>query len=955
MESIHYLDFELRIVKQGQRYLASVVRSPCGEPSAIFKLPFSKLEIENFILRLESARRGMRRISTPEMETVRQFGSRLYEAVFSDEIRACFVSSRNEAKSQGAGLRLKIRLESPELINIPWEYLYDIARGRFLGLFEDTPIVRYIEVSERVQPLTLKPPLSVLVVIANPADVPFLDVKQEKANLEEALKDLIQAGLITLTWVEKATLPALADTMLRTHYNIFYFMGHGGFDEQTKDGILVFEDELGKGQWVSGERLAVLLGNQPSLRLVILNACEGGRTSSDDPFAGVATMLVRTGSVPAVVAMQLAITDLAAIAFGRGFFTALSLGKPVDAAVTQARLAIFASGNDVEWGTPVLYMRSPDGRIFDVQALPGAAGTAHEEADRADKLKGEQAQVEAQLRQEQEAARKAEEERQAQLGDLYTQALSRLDKKDWAEAIELLEKILNLQPGYLNAAELLMRAKEERKRAEQQASELHKQQEAAQQRQERLAQSYAHAIELFQAQRWGEAVQAFQLVLDMDPNYSDDQHGSASDLLARARLEKERSETPRETSTPRTETAEPSAPASGTHARAEGEFFYTAPTPAAMEPPLKPAGAFFQRFWRGLGLVAWISLLNLPVSYLIQILGQGGNWFFFIPFTSLASILFGPWVGGFVSVINSLATAFFLIGPRIEPFGQVLITLPIAYLVGMLPGLLVNDARKWKTVLAAGFLLGALNLFSHSINIQYYLNVRYFLTGFVLPYLILLPLLAWLLVEPIRRWGWYWRDLHPQAAGLDKESGFPVLLISIGWCLAWGIPLGIAYSIHELSSWLGIAGLLSGLVCGWVLGWKNRIVRWYHILLITAGWGTGIYIARDVFDHLTWNGPIGPEQWFELAVAGLISGGITALVLRWAKVITRWQQVLIIAGGWGIAMALGVNLAGYLIPWLRTGWDGSYINRFFVTGLLTGALGAGIMFWALGKTTPAEQ
>jgi hypothetical protein len=66
--------------------------------------------------------------------------------------------------------------------------------------------------------------------------------------------------------------------------------------------------------------------------------------------------------------MQLAITDVAAIAFGRGFFNALSVSKPVDAAVTQARLAIFASGNDVEWGTPVLYMRSPDGYIFNVQS-----------------------------------------------------------------------------------------------------------------------------------------------------------------------------------------------------------------------------------------------------------------------------------------------------------------------------------------------------------------------------------------------------------------------------------------------------------------------------------------------------------------------------------------------------------------------------------------------------------
>jgi tetratricopeptide (TPR) repeat protein len=539
MESINYLDFELRIEKRGQRYLATVVHSPCGEATALFRLPFSKLEIENFVLRMENAHRGMRRITTPEMQTVRQFGNKLFEAVFSDEVRACFISSQNEAKNRGSGLRLKLRLEAPELINIPWEFLYDASLGRFLGLFEDTPIVRYIEVRERVQALAVKPPLSILVMIANPSDYPPLDIKREKENLQEALRDLIQAGILAVTWVEKATLPALAETLLRKQFHIFHYIGHGGFAEQSNDGILVLEDEGGKGQWVSGERLAYLLGNQPTLRLVIL-------------FAGIAMTLVRTGSVPAVVAMQLAITDVAAIAFGRGFFTALSVGKPVDAAVTQARLAIFASGNDVEWGTPVLYMRSQDGRIFDIQTLtpqvpeaqPGAATTTPEEVDRTERRQAEQAQAKAQIWQEQEAARKAEEERQAWLSAQYRQVLSWLDDKNWVEAVELLEKILTMQPGYLNAAELLVRAKEEQERADRQAVELHRQQEAARQRQERLTQSYAHAIELFQAQRWAEAIQEFQLVFDMDPNFSDGQHGCASDMLARARLEKERSEMP---------------------------------------------------------------------------------------------------------------------------------------------------------------------------------------------------------------------------------------------------------------------------------------------------------------------------------------------------------------------------------------------------------------------------
>ena len=65
--------------------------------------------------------------------------------------------------------------------------------------------------------------------------------------------------------------------------------------------------------------------------------------------------------------MQFEITDQAAVVFAQEFYSALADNYPVDAALTEARKAIFARGNKIEWGTPVLYMRAPDGRIFDVK------------------------------------------------------------------------------------------------------------------------------------------------------------------------------------------------------------------------------------------------------------------------------------------------------------------------------------------------------------------------------------------------------------------------------------------------------------------------------------------------------------------------------------------------------------------------------------------------------------
>jgi hypothetical protein len=90
------------------------------------------------------------------------------------------------------------------------------------------------------------------------------------------------------------------------------------------------------------------------------------RSSREDPFSGVAQTLVKQGSIPAVIAMQFEITDAAAIKFAEEFYSATADGYPVDAALAAARKAIFAEGNDIEWGTPVLYLRAPDARLFSI-------------------------------------------------------------------------------------------------------------------------------------------------------------------------------------------------------------------------------------------------------------------------------------------------------------------------------------------------------------------------------------------------------------------------------------------------------------------------------------------------------------------------------------------------------------------------------------------------------------
>jgi hypothetical protein len=100
----------------------------------------------------------------------------------------------------------------------------------------------------------------------------------------------------------------------------------------------------------------------------VLNSCDGARGDEADVFSSTAAALVRLGT-PAVVAMQYQITDEAAILFSRYFYHAIAGGMPVDAAVAEARKGIALTiPNTLEWGTPVLFMRAPDGVLFRVPA-----------------------------------------------------------------------------------------------------------------------------------------------------------------------------------------------------------------------------------------------------------------------------------------------------------------------------------------------------------------------------------------------------------------------------------------------------------------------------------------------------------------------------------------------------------------------------------------------------------
>ncbi|MBN1877349.1 MAG: SUMF1/EgtB/PvdO family nonheme iron enzyme [Anaerolineae bacterium] len=367
---MEYLDFELEINPGSGRMYPVVARSPGGEARATMYFPFSELELQNQLLTLENAllRSGgtLRRVLSPELQAVRDFGRELFDALLSSEIRGRYEVSHEKTVQQGKGLRFKLRINTPHLAALPWEFLYDSRRAEYVCLSQETPVVRYLELPSPIQPLPITPPLRILGMVVSPSGLAALKVDLEKQRVEEALRELRAAGLVELTWLEGQTWRDLHRAIRREAWHIFHFIGHGGFDRARDTGFLALADERGQVWRLGAVELGRLLANHRALRLALLNACEGAHGSEQDIYASTTATLVQRG-IPAVVAMQYAITDRAAIEFARTFYEAVADGLPVDAALVEARVAVsLAVTNTVEWGTPVLYMRAPDGMLFEM-------------------------------------------------------------------------------------------------------------------------------------------------------------------------------------------------------------------------------------------------------------------------------------------------------------------------------------------------------------------------------------------------------------------------------------------------------------------------------------------------------------------------------------------------------------------------------------------------------------
>ena len=367
-ETALFHDFELLIADRQRRgYPVRVIESPAGQAEGLFKMPWKHDDLQQTLLDMEEWQ--------ADEASLVDFGTRLFDALFTGDVRARYSESVGLAAGD-AGLRIRLRLEPPELHELPWELLYDPEKREFLALSKRALVTRYLHVPRPTPPLAVTPPLRLLVVTATPKDWNPLNVEQEVERIGEAVQPLIDRGLVQLRVEEHITRRSLRKRLLDDAPHMLHYIGHGDFDDER--GMLILEDSSRLSDPLDGRTLATLLKETP-VRLAVLNCCLGAKGAAADArqfgrkraaLLGVGPALVDAG-LGAVIAMQFSADDEAAVVFAQDFYEMVSHFKPIDEAVGRAReMVMLHSGTENrDWATPVLFMRAPDGRLFEATRI----------------------------------------------------------------------------------------------------------------------------------------------------------------------------------------------------------------------------------------------------------------------------------------------------------------------------------------------------------------------------------------------------------------------------------------------------------------------------------------------------------------------------------------------------------------------------------------------------------
>ena len=302
-------------------------------------------------------------------DEIRALGERLYNSVWQSSVTDLYQQCSAVARERGKNLRLRFVINHPDLVALPWEFLFDPLRKDFLTLSTRTPLARQWSWPTPLpdRPAFVEPPLRVLVVEAEvrPWDT---GAQEEIASLKK-LDDHRRPVLELVNVVHNATPRSFLNALEQHSYHALHLCLSGatpdaipvwgtgpGYPGTTAlpESLVLMDDGSGTNRIPQSINLNILLGAigmRPELQFIYL---------SGDCTDWLASQLTQVS--PATIGWRGLNTSEAYLSFTKGFYSALIKGLPLESAVTHGRKAIDAEyPGGKEWGMPVFYMQTSDG------------------------------------------------------------------------------------------------------------------------------------------------------------------------------------------------------------------------------------------------------------------------------------------------------------------------------------------------------------------------------------------------------------------------------------------------------------------------------------------------------------------------------------------------------------------------------------------------------------------
>ena len=323
-----------------------------GELNGIFRNPLTQPEVEQALANVDRFTKNyvQRDVPRESLDPVQDVGSRLFSGLFAGPIAGVYRAAVDRTASTGGGIRLRFTMHAPDLIPLPWEFLYDIDRRDFIALSAQISLVREsAELTARsfdIVKTSEQSPIRALIIDENPTLAYALE--EEIAPLRKLEKN----SLIELRVMRNASRTDCLSEVEDFDYDAIMFTG-APRAEVSKSGEIKpqIPPSVNEKVALQEQQLVTALSRQKDLRLLYL---------SDGQTDLLAEMLSKF--VPVTIGIRGMMTDGGRIAFTNVLFKNAIEGQWLDAAISHARRAIdLREPGTREWGMPVCYTSVAEG------------------------------------------------------------------------------------------------------------------------------------------------------------------------------------------------------------------------------------------------------------------------------------------------------------------------------------------------------------------------------------------------------------------------------------------------------------------------------------------------------------------------------------------------------------------------------------------------------------------